>query len=83
MALSDCPKCWDTPCTCGHMGYTTIFHSDIRKAIKESFGITETKMPQCCSECTNYSMLASTNKNLEQCELQYGTPECRKIAKKT
>lgn len=20
MALSDCPKCWDTPCTCGH-GY--------------------------------------------------------------
>ena len=19
MALSDCPKCWDTPCTCGHM----------------------------------------------------------------
>ena len=18
MALSDCPKCWDTPCTCGH-----------------------------------------------------------------
>jgi len=22
MALSDCPKCWDTPCTCGYMGYT-------------------------------------------------------------
>ena len=18
MALSDCPKCWDTPCVCGH-----------------------------------------------------------------
>lgn len=18
MALSDCPKCWDTPCECGH-----------------------------------------------------------------
>lgn len=18
MALSDCPKCWDTPCCCGH-----------------------------------------------------------------
>jgi len=18
MALSDCPKCWDTPCTCGY-----------------------------------------------------------------
>jgi hypothetical protein len=19
MSLSDCPKCWDTPCTCGYM----------------------------------------------------------------
>lgn len=18
MGMSDCPKCWDTPCTCGH-----------------------------------------------------------------
>jgi hypothetical protein len=18
MSMSDCPKCWDTPCTCGH-----------------------------------------------------------------
>lgn len=24
MSLSDCPKCWDTPCTCGHMGYETV-----------------------------------------------------------
>lgn len=22
MSMSDCPKCWDTPCTCGYMGYT-------------------------------------------------------------
>lgn len=24
MSLSDCPKCWDTPCTCGYMykGYS-------------------------------------------------------------
>ena len=28
MALSDCPKCWDTPCTCGHMGYTLVFHKN-------------------------------------------------------
>ena len=28
MALSDCPKCWDTPCTCGHMGYTTVYHKN-------------------------------------------------------
>ena len=28
MSLSDCPKCWNTPCTCGHMGYTTVFHKD-------------------------------------------------------
>lgn len=19
MALSDCPKCWETPCACGHL----------------------------------------------------------------
>ena len=25
MALSDCPKCWDTPCTCGHMGYRVSY----------------------------------------------------------
>lgn len=24
MALSDCPVCWDTPCTCGHMGYSAV-----------------------------------------------------------
>lgn len=23
MALSDCPACWDTPCTCGY-GYTHL-----------------------------------------------------------
>ena len=23
MAMSDCPKCWDTPCTCGH-GYRDL-----------------------------------------------------------
>ena len=21
MSMSDCPKCWDTPCECGFMGY--------------------------------------------------------------
>ena len=26
MALSDCPKCWNTPCTCGYMGYDVAFH---------------------------------------------------------
>ena len=28
MSLSDCPKCWNTPCTCGHMGYTTVSHKN-------------------------------------------------------
>ena len=23
--MSDCPKCWDTPCECGHEGYITIW----------------------------------------------------------
>jgi hypothetical protein len=27
MALSDCPKCWDTPCTCGHEGYSIVYHT--------------------------------------------------------
>ena len=22
MSMSDCPKCWNTPCTCGYMGYS-------------------------------------------------------------
>lgn len=25
MSLSDCPKCWGTPCECGHMGYLTFW----------------------------------------------------------
>jgi hypothetical protein len=24
MSFSDCPKCWDTPCTCGHMNEMSI-----------------------------------------------------------
>lgn len=27
MSMSDCPRCWDTPCTCGYMGYTLIRHN--------------------------------------------------------
>jgi hypothetical protein len=30
MSLSDCPKCWNTPCTCGHM-----FKSWSPKRLKE------------------------------------------------
>lgn len=35
MALSDCPKCWDTPCSCGHMGYTLVYHNDDRATLKQ------------------------------------------------
>jgi len=28
MSLSDCPECWNTPCTCGHMGYTVLTIKD-------------------------------------------------------
>ncbi len=35
MALSDCPKCWDTPCTCGYMfqHYSTDRRREIASAI--------------------------------------------------
>lgn len=35
MSMSDCPKCWDTPCTCGHMGYTTVYHKRVLSREKE------------------------------------------------
>lgn len=28
MGMSDCSKCWDTPCICGHGGYTVVWHKD-------------------------------------------------------
>lgn len=33
MSLSDCPKCWDTPCTCGH-GYSNWDEQRILDQIK-------------------------------------------------
>lgn len=36
MALSDCPKCWDTPCICGHM-YEQMPVETVRK-IHEATG---------------------------------------------
>lgn len=32
MAMSDCPKCWETPCTCGYM-YEHMNPSQIQKQI--------------------------------------------------
>lgn len=32
MALSDCPKCWDTPCSCGYM-YEGMTAHQIQKQI--------------------------------------------------
>ena len=33
MALSDCEKCWDTPCTCGY-GYTQMTDEQFCEFIK-------------------------------------------------
>jgi hypothetical protein len=30
MSLSNCPKCWDTPCTCGY-GYLDMTIEDLEK----------------------------------------------------
>lgn len=27
MAMSDCPRCWNTPCTCGYMGYDVKYQA--------------------------------------------------------
>ena len=34
MALSDCPKCWDTPCTCGYE-YKNYTKEEFVKFIKD------------------------------------------------
>ena len=28
MSMSDCPRCWNTPCTCGYMGYSVTFNPE-------------------------------------------------------
>ena len=28
MSMSDCEKCWDTPCSCGHGGYVVVYLPD-------------------------------------------------------
>lgn len=30
MSLSDCPKCWDTPCTCGHEWHLPNYQAILR-----------------------------------------------------
>lgn len=50
MALSNCPECWDTPCTCGHKGCITIRKEEvpeditkeqILELVKKYYGISE------------------------------------------
>lgn len=38
MSWTDCPKCWDTPCTCGHEGYVLVpmADPDLRKKYVDS-----------------------------------------------
>ena len=45
MSLSDCEKCWNTPCTCGHQGYLLMplpeGLSDRQKALAKKHGTPE------------------------------------------
>lgn len=34
MALSDCPKCWDTPCTCGHENPAVLRVQELEQQLK-------------------------------------------------
>lgn len=33
MSLGNCPECWDTPCTCGHM-YSSWSYSELKQLVK-------------------------------------------------
>ena len=52
MSMSDCPKCWNTPCTCGYMGYTVIPHTvpgyiqDEIKELKEEIHRLKAKLEE-------------------------------------
>ena len=35
MSMSDCPKCWDTPCTCGFAGYKLVYDNQRCSTCKE------------------------------------------------
>ena len=34
--MSDCPKCWDTPCSCGHEGYWVIYKSEVPEGVTKA-----------------------------------------------
>lgn len=40
MSLSDCPKCWDTPCTCGYE-YRNYSQSAKRGLIRAILGLSK------------------------------------------
>lgn len=42
MSLSDCPKCWDTPCICGHE-YTGWTIERLKKLIAVLQGVIKDK----------------------------------------
>lgn len=44
MSLSDCPKCWDTPCGCGHM-YESWSVVELRGHAKMLNEIADRKAP--------------------------------------
>ena len=63
MALSDCAKCWDTPCTCGHDGYYLIYKSEVpdgytRDNILQAIKNNLQDGTECCVDCgsTNLDM---------------------------
>ena len=49
MSLSDCPKCWDTPCTCGYE-YRKMRKEYRIKLASVILGIEESKLSNLVSE---------------------------------
>ena len=44
MAMSDCIKCWSTPCECGHEGYDIIRYNADEKTLLEMIKKLENRL---------------------------------------
>ena len=78
MSLSDCPNCWNTPCTCGHMGYTTVSHKN-GASINMRMNRLEAEIAALKAEVAR---LASHNRQItkpascEECQHDYASIAC-------
>ena len=63
MALSDCIKCWDTPCTCGHE-WEKYNKEQLEKHLVMILDVYERKYPniECSLKATELKQAIKTHK---------------------